>query len=67
MKNSTPTTLLIVPIGTPETIIGLRGVANRMPAVLRLPGEPLAALARRALHQVRGYGPLVVLPMIRAN
>lgn len=46
-------------------VIGLHAVPNRMEQVLRLPGETLAMMEKRAVHSVTGGGDLVVFPMVR--
>ena len=46
-------------------IVGFYAVPNRMNQVLRLPGESLEMMERRALHSVTGGGQLVVFPITR--
>lgn len=54
--------IMPAPLGRRE-VIGLHAVPGRMDRVLRLPGETLAMMERRALHSVKGGGDLVVFPM----
>lgn len=63
-----PCELLLIPPHRPDDeLIGLQAVPNRMPEVLRLPGESLEALVRRALHSVKGGGVLLVYPMFKED
>lgn len=61
-----PCEMLVVPPHRPDVdLIGLQAVPGRMPEVLRLPGESLKAMTRRALHSVTGRGAVLVFPLYR--
>jgi hypothetical protein len=49
--------------GSPDRFIGVRAVPNRLPELLRYPGETAQAFCARALHYVQGAGPLVAYLM----
>lgn len=58
---SKPIRLILIPSPRPDNeIIGLHGVANRLPSVDRLPGESLMQLLHRALGMLKGDSPLLV-------
>lgn len=61
-----PVLLIVVTVPLDELeIVGFYAVPNRMNQVLRLPGESLEMMERRALHSVTGGGQLVVFPITR--
>jgi len=49
--------------GSPDRFIGVHAVPNRLPELLRYPGETAQAFCARALHQVQGAGALVAYLM----
>ncbi len=58
--------MFIMPVACDDRdIVGLQAVPNRLERVLRLPGETLAMMERRALHSITGGGDVVVYPMLR--
>lgn len=64
--NRQPVQMLVMPTTRDDSdVLGFHGVPNRLEPVLRLPGEPMAALVKRTLHEVRGAGVLLVYPMLK--
>ncbi|PQA83099.1 hypothetical protein C5F52_10310 [Limnohabitans sp. TS-CS-82] len=58
---SEPIRLILIPSPRPDNeIIGLHGVANRLPSVDRLPGESLMQLLHRARGMLKGGTPILV-------
>jgi len=56
-----PIRMILIPSHRPDNeIVGLHGVANRLPSVDRLPGESLMQLLHRALWMLKGDAPLLV-------
>jgi hypothetical protein len=60
-----PCELVLMNVCPDSQIVGLHAVPNRLPEVLRLPGESLQALLTRALHLVTGAGQLVAWPITK--
>lgn len=61
-----PVRLVLVPTWRKESdVIGLAPVLNRLDAINRLPGESVPQMVKRALHELRGAGVLLVFPVLK--
>ena len=55
-RAETPAHLVLIGNNSGEPFIGCHGVPNRLPTLLRWPGEEAQAFARRALGMLDGAG-----------
>lgn len=55
--------LQLIGDGSPDKFIGVHAVPNRLPELLRYPGETAAAFCERALHLATGTGAFVAMLM----
>ena len=58
-KPAEPVHLQLIGDGSPDKFIGVHAVPNRLPELLRYPGETAAAFCTRALHHVQGTGVVI--------
>lgn len=65
-RQAKPIRMIVLFTARPDAdVIGLQAVPDRLPQVLRFPGESQTSLRLRARAMVQGGGSILVLPLLR--